>query len=84
MVRTALTPPAETATIVDSSWVTRQPATSWPLWSKADRPGRCGMFGPKRNDRSALSTCLLNMPRRWSICWSMRYSIAAPLPRRTG
>ena len=58
----------------------RRPITSWPLWRRAARPGRCGMSGPKRNDRSAPSTCLLNMPRHWWTCWSMRCSIAGLLP----
>ena len=38
------------------------------------------MSGPKRNDRSAPSTCPLTVPRRWWICWSMRCSIAGVLP----
>src|SRR5215203_6211332 len=42
------------------------------------------MSGPKRNDKSASSTCPLAGPRRWWICWSMRCSIAGllPWPRR--
>ena len=46
--------------------------TSCPLWRRAARRGRCGMSGPKRNDRSALSMCARNMPRHWWTCWSMR------------
>ncbi len=65
----------------------RPPATSWPSWRRAARPGRCGMSGPKRNDRSAPPTCPPNMPRRWWTCWSMRCSIAGLLslaaPRST-
>ena len=43
-------------------------------------PGRCGMSAPKRNDRSAPSTCPPNRPRRWWTCWSMRCWIAGLLP----
>ena len=38
------------------------------------------MSGPKHNDKSAPSTCPLNMPRHWWTCWSMRCSIAGLLP----
>jgi conjugative relaxase-like TrwC/TraI family protein len=31
----------------------RQPAASWPSWSRAARPGRCGMSGPKHSGMSA-------------------------------
>jgi conjugative relaxase-like TrwC/TraI family protein len=65
MVRTALAPPAETATIVDARWVTQTGSRVLATMEEAARPGRCGMSGPKRNDRSAPSTCLLNMPRHW-------------------
>jgi AAA domain len=43
------------------------------------------MSGPKHSDRSAPSMCPRNMPQHWSICWSMRFSIADLLrcPRRT-
>ena len=57
----------------------RQPTTSWPSWSTAAPPGRCGTSGPKRNGRSASSTCPLTVPRRWWICWSLRSSIVGVL-----
>ena len=62
MVRTALAPPAETATIVDARWVAQTAnqvlavmEETWQMWH----------VGPKRNDRSASSAGLLNMPRHW-------------------
>ena len=80
MVRTALAPPPRPPRSPTHAGSHRRPITSWPSWRKAARPGRCGMSGPKRNDRSAPSTCPLNMPRRWWTCWSMRCSIAGLLP----
>ena len=80
MVRTALTPAAETATIVDARWVAQTADHILTVMEGGRRPGRCGMSGPKRNDRSAPSTCLLTVPRRWWICWSMRCWIAGALP----
>ena len=56
MVQTALAPPAETATIADARWVAQTADHILALWRRAARPGRCGMSGPKHNDRSAPST----------------------------
>ena len=81
MVRTALTPPAENRH--DRRLTTgshRRLITSWPLWRRAARPGRCGMSGPKRNDRSAPTDVTAERASAWWICWSMRCSIAGLLP----
>ena len=54
MVRTALTPAAETATIADARWVAQTAEQHFGCdGGTAAPPGRCGMSGPKHNDRSA-------------------------------
>jgi conjugative relaxase-like TrwC/TraI family protein len=53
MVQAALAPPAETTAIADTRWIAQTANCVWQSWSKAARHGRCGMSGPKRNDRSA-------------------------------
>ena len=85
MVRTVLAPPARTLRSPTHTGGKIRLIRSSPLWSRAARPGRCGMSGPKHNDRSAPSTCPRNMPRHWWTCWSMRCSIIdrLPWPRRT-
>ena len=55
MVRTALAPPAETATIVDARWVAQ---TANQVLAVMEETWQ--MSGRKRNDRSASSAGLLN------------------------
>ena len=78
MVQTALAPPAETATIIDSGWVPRQPAASWLSWRKAAPPGRCGTSGPKRNDKSGPPTYPPGRLMHWSSCWSTKCCTTGP------
>ena len=63
MVQTALTPPAETARIADARWVTGTADHILTVMEDSRSTCRCGMSGPKCNDRSAPSRLLLNMPR---------------------
>ena len=78
MVRTALTPPAETATIVDARWVAQtadrvlaameESRSTWQMWhvrAEAQRQVRTVDMPAEQGEQ------------RWWICWSMRSSIAA-------
>ena len=73
MVRTALTPAAETATIADARWVAQtadhilavmeNSRSTWQMWhvrAEAQRQLRTARRCPR------------SMPRRWWTCWSMR------------
>ena len=80
MVRTALAPPAETATIADAHWVAQtadhilavmeESRSTWQMWhvrAEAQRQVRTIDVPAER-------------ARRWWTCWSMRCSTAGVLP----
>ena len=84
MVQTALTPPAETATVADARWVAQtadhilavmeESRSTWQMWhvrAEAQRQIRTVDLPAER-------------ARHWWTCWSMRCSIAGLCPGRTG